>query len=353
MYIVDSFKKFSFFFRIHLFGYTITLVLVGVGAMEPDPSLQRLMGWIVLAILYHIFAYVSNDLSDLEIDRTAAARQQAPLVSGTASISWTWLLVLFAVGGALALAGSLGHPVYAPGILAVSMTAMAFYNWKGKRSHFPPLFDCLQGLAWGCLLLLGAGSGNADTVPLLVWLFLYQIIFIMLINGFHASLRDIKNDRLHGACTTAILLGAEVDGSDCLIISNTLKRYVIALNVLLVGIMIGSTLTFVKTHPDVPLALPGFITGGLILLCTVLAQHAWRMLNSGLNVTSTEFFKLYLIGSSHMSVLLLIPFVCAYSLLPLSFRLSIFFLFAGSLLLGNVAGAGYRSYRHLIRDMIQ
>lgn len=352
MSIVDSFKKFSFFFRIHLFGYTITLVLVGIGVMEPDLSIQELMGWVIIAILYHVFAYVSNDLSDLEIDRTAKARQQAPLVSGTASISKTWLLVIFAVGGALGLAGLLGHPIYAPGILAVSITAMALYNWKGKRSRFPPLYDFLQGLAWGCLLLLGVGSGTADAFSLLFWLCLYQIVFIMLINGFHASLRDIKNDRLHGACTTAVLLGAEVDAGDCLIISNPLKRYVIALNVLLLGLMIGSTLVFVKTHPDVPLTLSGLIMGGLILLCAVLAQYAWNMLNSGLHVMSSEFFKLYLIGSSHMSVLLLIPFVFVYSLLPLNLRISMVFLFASSLILGNIAGAGYQSYRHLIRDMI-
>jgi 4-hydroxybenzoate polyprenyltransferase len=156
---------------------------------------------------FHVFPYVVNDIIDLPIDRTEPLRTKYPLVRGEVrqrtaiAIAVTHLILVLTVTYALLVSTA------AELTMATALALMTIYNLWGKKCAFPPATDFIQGLAWGALsvwgTLVAGGSIGMDTL-----LVLNVTTYIVLINGVHGSLRDLENDGVVGARTTALLLGA-------------------------------------------------------------------------------------------------------------------------------------------------
>src|SRR5258708_24117202 len=68
--------------RFAAFGSTIVIVLLGASSASPDLSALEIVTLIGAAFFFHGFVYISNDLIDLDIDRTQKVRIDSPLVQG-------------------------------------------------------------------------------------------------------------------------------------------------------------------------------------------------------------------------------------------------------------------------------
>ena len=197
------------FLRIDTMGASVTMVLLGAATASSPLTPELVPGLFALAVSFHVYAYLLNDVIDLPIDRTDPRRRQSPLVVGLisrrtaltialAQIPILVLLTLWAGGGRGAVA-----------TLIVLVLAVSVYDVFGKRFVVPPVTDLVQGVAWAALGWLAAqlvGGATGWTVVLA----LYFLAFIALANGVHGSIRDLENDRRHGARTTATWFDAQV-----------------------------------------------------------------------------------------------------------------------------------------------
>ncbi|MEI6775476.1 MAG: UbiA family prenyltransferase [Chloroflexales bacterium] len=252
--MVDAYR----FFRFSAFGATAALPLLGAGSTEPQLGVRRTLGLLGVAAAFHAFAYVHNDVCDLEIDRTQPLRADYPLVRGDMSSQAALVIALGCVPVAFALdrwvvhnngrdapVGRLDAPRDAPVgrldappgrlYLASAFVLMAAYNRWGKMCAFPPLTDLVQGAGWALLIGYGATVSGQPVNRLTRTLIAYELLLILMVNGVHGSLRDLGNDRARGARTTAIMLGAE-ETPDGLRVGPELIAYAAALQCALLAL---------------------------------------------------------------------------------------------------------------------
>ena len=234
------------FIRFPAFGFTAMLPLLGAATVSPHLTPQQMLGLVAVAFAFHCFSYVLNDVVDLPVDRTQPLRAGAPLVRGAIR---PWQALVFALSQApLALVITIwlegeGRSI---GALGAAFALMAVYNLWGKRAILPLVTDVAQGMAWGGLVLYGASlrSGHltpveqASLCPLTLNLFAIVVVYIVLINGVHGSLRDLDNDLKWGMRTMATLLGARPRSAAQLAIPRRFAIYAWALQALLAGLLL-------------------------------------------------------------------------------------------------------------------
>src|SRR5690349_8948430 len=71
------------FTRFPVMGVSALLPLLGAASVDPHPSLAPILGLLGVAVAYHNFAYIFNDVVDRPVDLTEPLRAQCPLVRGT------------------------------------------------------------------------------------------------------------------------------------------------------------------------------------------------------------------------------------------------------------------------------
>jgi 4-hydroxybenzoate polyprenyltransferase len=196
------------FLRLHYYGFSSSLVLVGAASAQPAPTWTTIGLLLAVAAAFHVFAYVQNDVLDLHVDRTQPLRADDPLVTGTIQPWQAKLLACAQVPLAAALIWRAGAPPAAYLAMAAGFALMTIYNLYGKRCPVPPLTDLVQALAWGSLAIVGALLAGRRLAGATVPAFAYAVTFIFLINGVHGGLRDLANDLRCGMTTTASVLGS-------------------------------------------------------------------------------------------------------------------------------------------------
>ncbi len=221
------------FVRIEYFSFTAMLLLLGAAMSTTQPDAALVSSLLVLAMGFHVFAYVLNDIIDLPLDRQVKSRANDLLVRGTVSTRAASVLVALAFAAAYFAALEIARYAVAAhwvlyGVLFAAFALMALYNVYGKKISLPPLTDLTQGVSWGLLAFIGLGMGalhanQASAVALphvdrgllrggALVLFAYGAGFLFLINGVHGGLRDYPTDQANAKRTTAILLGAAKRG---------------------------------------------------------------------------------------------------------------------------------------------
>jgi len=217
--------------RVWALNFTLLLPLVGAAGAQGELPLGLAALLACVALAFHVFAYVLNDVADLWVDRSEPLRADSPLVRGILQRRQAiWLALVqppLAFGVAL-LGGAAAAELC---MLALAFAAMAGYDLYGKRCAWPLVTDVLQALGWCALLLMGALWHGPLESPALGWLTAYVFIYVLLANGFHGALRDLANDFAQGARTTAIWLGARPGAGDALTIPGRLLAYALALQV--------------------------------------------------------------------------------------------------------------------------
>ncbi|GAC1642117.1 MAG: hypothetical protein NVS4B8_11020 [Herpetosiphon sp.] len=217
------------FVRFSLFGFTLFVAMLGAATGLQPLDGVRLMLLGLVALAFHIFAYVLNDIIDLPIDRTGFRRRDYPLVRGSIKPWQAWVIVLLQVPLAFGLTAGLRADWRAFAVLAVGLGLMVVYDVWGKRSGLPPLTDMVQALAWVALALYG--SLIAIPSQLTPWALVTIAIFVIYINGVHGALRDLQNDFATGSYTTAILFGVRPIATTGITIPRRFTIYVVVLQI--------------------------------------------------------------------------------------------------------------------------
>ncbi len=226
--------------RLSVVGVTLLVIALGIctGAAGV-PAFGTVMEALGVGLLAHIFVYVLNDVVDLPIDRTDPRRKTTPLVCGRIAADVAWAVVAAAGISALLTAALLNREA-APYFIA-AMTLLAVYDVFGKRLAVPFAMDVIQGLGWAALVLWGADLAGGPTRATFA-LVVYVTVYITFVNAVHGGLRDLDNDRRHGARTTPILLGASRRSDGCVGVPPILIRFATWCQLALVSCAVGGVL---------------------------------------------------------------------------------------------------------------
>lgn len=220
--------------RVSAFGFTGLLPLMGAASVASAWSAVQTAWLLAIALAFHVFAYMLNDVVDLWVDRSEPLRADSPLVRGELRRTHALLITWLQVPLAFVLAWAAGAGAAALGWLAVAFVAMTLYDIYGKRCPWPLLTDAVQAAGWCTLLLLGATFFGTAPNAATGWLASYVFLCVMLVNGVHGSLRDLANDHRRGARTTALWLGARPGTGSGVRVSPALALYALGLQMGLV-----------------------------------------------------------------------------------------------------------------------
>src|SRR5438067_7053654 len=146
------------FIRFSALGGTLILPLLGAASVGGRLPMGRMLGLLAVAVLFHAFAYVLNDVVDLPVDRTEPRRVLSPLVRGAVTPGQAVAFALGMVPPAFGLTLWSAAGARALVALATAFLCLAAYDLWGKRGAFPPLTDLIQGVGWAALLLGGAAA---------------------------------------------------------------------------------------------------------------------------------------------------------------------------------------------------
>lgn len=239
--------------RLSAFGATAALPLLGAAAADRKLDGRRAAALLGVAAVFHAFAYLHNDLCDLDLDRTQPLRAAYPLVRGALAPGQARVLALGCLPAAFvldALASAPGRAGVRRARLTAALALLAVYNRWGKRCPLPPLTDLVQALGWAALLAYGAAASGRPDPPLLRLLIVYELALIMQVNGVHGSLRDLANDHARGARTTAIWLGARADPAGGLSVTPRLAAYALVLQCALVALPLAGLVVNLPAHDE-------------------------------------------------------------------------------------------------------
>jgi 4-hydroxybenzoate polyprenyltransferase len=217
------------FARVSVLGFTAMLPLAGALAAAPRIAPATLAGLVAIAVAFHLFAYGLNDVVDLELDRREPQRRRDPLVRGKVGVRVALALALAQLPLALLVAWALDARAAALAALCAAFALLAAYDVWGKRCALPPALDLVQGLGWAALLLFGALCVGAPGSRV-AWLCGGVVAYVMLVNAVHGGLRDLANDAVCKARTTAIQLGAHVTRDGTVVVPARFVVYAIALH---------------------------------------------------------------------------------------------------------------------------
>lgn len=206
--MVETILRLNQLIRFHFFGFSSSVALMGLASVDPAPSLRQVLVVLASTFAFHVFAYVQNDVIDLEIDRTQALRRDDLLVTGRIAPAHAMAAAVLQLPLSLLLLWWTGAPPSCLAVVVAGYVLMTIYNMYGKRCPFPPLTDFVQGVAWGTLALVGGMSTGRGATALTLLAAAHGCGFLFLINGVHGGLRDLGNDLACGMRTSAIFFGA-------------------------------------------------------------------------------------------------------------------------------------------------
>jgi 4-hydroxybenzoate polyprenyltransferase len=312
------------FFRGTFLSHTFLLILLGAASASSEPSPVEVIILIVVAINFHLFGYIHNDLIDLPLDRLAPLRAGDPLVTGQISVHFAWIFILAQIPTSIILLVWVKAPPLAIGTLCIGYVATILYNIYGKRAFLPFLTDAIQGVAWSSLAMVGVLVAGDPTT--LSWIPVgFAFGFIFLINGVHGGLRDLVNDYQNGRMTTSIYLGARP--VDDVLVSSTLRLQIFGF--VAFAIIIGPSAVAIMTK-----SLP--YNGNLFVLTLVFwliinCISSWRLYQA-VKITHHDRNKaLY----GHLMPLLLAPLIIMIPTMDWALCLTTLVCFFGPFLVFN------------------
>lgn len=287
------------FIRFAALSFTLPLAPLGALTATPALGVREWLGLLAIGLAFHVFAYVSNDLVDLPLDRSEPLRRHYPLVTGAISPRLALVVAVIQVPLAFLVAGTFFDQPGGTVWLVLAFVAMTGYNLYGKRLALPILGDGVQAFAWASLFLFGRTIVSHQSDPMTNLLAAYFFVYVLLINGIHGGLRDLENDRRSGAQTTAVWMGAKVERDGGLVLPIQLTSYALVLQILLIAIAVTPVVAGLLPVPaGTGAALLVCLIGNVLILSATLAARGSRS-------------RFLLLGGIHLVISLLPPFLLA------------------------------------------
>jgi len=200
------------FLRFEYLSVAVIFPLLGAATAKEQLDGFHLLGILGVAITFHIYVSLLNDIIDLPLDRTNPARAHYPLVSSAISPTMALTITLLQIPVAATVIYWQSGPLSAYVAVAVAFGMMTIYNIWGKRSPVPPVIDVIQGIGFSSLVLFGSALTGGLT-PLSWLTFALGILWMVLINLL-GGLRDLHPDLAFGVNTTPIYFGMRPSGRE-------------------------------------------------------------------------------------------------------------------------------------------
>ena len=256
--------------RLFPMGVTVLYPIVGLATTTAEASVGDWLRLLALGVMFHVYAYLANDVIDLPIDRTDPRRGRDPMVRDQVPPQWGLWIALAALPLMSLLL--LDLPFRVAVALAAAVGMLGVYDVAGKAIPIPFLADFVQGAGWAALIFVGAGVGgraNAATW----WAAGFVVVFVAMVNGVHGAVRDVENDRQAGAKTTAVVLGARIrDGN--LVLPPTILIYATVLQAA-IGATIAGTLVGTRDRLS-----PGAWRFAVVLTTVVYLASLWKLVSA-------------------------------------------------------------------------
>jgi 4-hydroxybenzoate polyprenyltransferase len=300
----DALRFLYFFIRFPALSFTAVLPLLGAASVSAYLGAADVLALVAVAVMFHVFAYVLNDVVDLPLDRYDVWRTDYPLVRQSVQPEWALCVALVQVPLAFLATAAMDASPAAHGALIAAMALMTVYDLWGKRCAVPLLTDAVQATAWCALMLYGAlvaGTPGAVTALLATHLFIY----VMMINGVHGSVRDLASDWRGGARTTAIFFGVRPREQGGVVLPRRFVAYAWSLQAALVGVTLARLVRPASTGCEGVGPVVWSLSVGLTLFAALVPAIAIRL--------SAEASKLGLAGTLHL-VASLGVLVCLYGI---------------------------------------
>lgn len=199
--------------RLGCVGFTFIWPFVGIASVKVSPSLSLMTALFLISCAYGYYGYMTNDLIDLEGDRSDPSRTSNPLICGSLSIKAATVLALAQLPLMAMLHISWGFPLLSLIWLALSVLFLTTYNLYSKSCRNPFLTEVC--LATGAIFLTVYGASIAGEPGMVTLLTALCAFFIFLLgNGIYNQLRDVDYELILGRRTLATYLGSRgtVDG---------------------------------------------------------------------------------------------------------------------------------------------
>lgn len=268
------------FTRFSAIGFSLLVPLLAAAAAANALSLPQIALISTVAVAFHLFGYVLNDVIDLPVDRVNARRPEFPLVKGTISPRAALIFAVLNAVLAILLAVQLGGPGWSLALLALGLGLTVAYDVWGKRIRLPFVADVIQSCAWSALALWAVAAVNAAINVRAGIMVCVIFTFALLANGVHGALRDVSDDLRCGVSSTAIMLGARPrpDGGGGIQIPPRLVAYAVMLQ-LTVTLASVSPLLIAPQRPMRAVAISIVLVLGIISFALLVKALRARSAN--------------------------------------------------------------------------
>ena len=261
----------------------ISPVMGAVAMNQYDISLLFLL--FMVGFFGHTFGFVFNDIIDYKIDKSSKELRDRPLISGTISLRKAWIFAFLSMIIAILISFLIAYITgyYFPLlILIISAFFIALYDLISKRF---PFMDFLVALGILFLVLYGALYGYRSGMPVssinditfIAWIVCIlgstQVLFMQIVAG---GMKDIENDYLKGARTTAISMGVRIVNST-LKVSKSFK--ILAYFIQLVDIILVFLPFFIIKNFSKSLTLKYFQWFALIIIAFMMFILLYKLLS--------------------------------------------------------------------------
>ncbi|UCE37139.1 MAG: UbiA family prenyltransferase [Thermoplasmata archaeon] len=200
----------------------ITCVFGAILMMPGDEiDIIHLVFLFIIGLFFHLYGFILNEYSDIEVDRFAKELSEKPLIKGTIQRKHAKLAAIISVIVAVVAAVIIFRNLYATFALLLAIAFGGIYDLYGKKFFGA---DIVLGMSIFFFTIFGAltVSTNLTSVVFIVaFLFFLQLTYQ---TGVTGGVKDISHDRLAGAKTSPVYLGCRVMGKN-LIITRNFKIY--------------------------------------------------------------------------------------------------------------------------------
>ncbi len=268
--------------RLHQLGFIAVWPLLGFAAVA-DWSVKSVAGLLLVSLFFNAYGVLLDDAVHLDVDRRDPLRADRWLVRGTLSVRQALVLALLQLPLMLGAHLAAGFPNAALLSLIGVVIGQGVYHLYGKRFPIPPVMEAAEAAAAFLLVVYGATVTGTALTPL-VWLTAGTgAAFILLVNGFHGSLRDIEVEIGLQQRTTPIWLGCRGVEAGHVHISRAMSVYAGACQL---GLIALSVAVAIELNPQgdrsvapLLLALGASLGHGvLFILLHTVPKPAWDVL---------------------------------------------------------------------------
>jgi 4-hydroxybenzoate polyprenyltransferase len=313
--IVTSICDLDQLVRLHQLGFVAVWPLLGLATVS-DWSPLTVAGLTAVSLFFNTYGVLLDDAVHVDVDRRDPLRTNRWVVRGVVTQRQ-------ALGVALVQLPLMVGSHFAAGFRSESLpyllgavAGQGIYDIYGKKCRVPPLMEAAEAAAALLLVIYGATATGAADMNALVWLTAGAgAAFILLVNAFHGSLRDIEVELACNQRTTPIWLGCRGLKEGQVHISRAMSAYAGAWQFALLGLSLAVVIQHEFSSRSlfsvIGAGVAAFANIGLFFLLHRVRKPAWDVLMR-LHVTililPLMFAFIPRLGPARASILFLVYF---------------------------------------------